>query len=182
MTSVTTLIERNSIFADGFGDADLPMIPRMRTVILTCVDARVDPAHVLGLTLGDAVVIRNNGGRVTKEVTDEIATLAFMVAMLDGDNPGPFELIIMHHTQCGAERFADPQFQSAVNTRLGIDVSLSAIVDHEESIKEDIDRLRHAPSLPDYVVGWGLIYDVKTGGLQRVVAPAPLRAKAAVGE
>ncbi len=174
MSSTVSMFERNRSFAKSFSDADLPLVPRMRTVVLSCVDARVDPAHVLGLALGDAVVMRNNGGRVTKEVIDELATLAFMVGMMDGDRPGPFELVIMQHTQCGAERFADPAFQHAVEQQLGIDVSVSAITDHEQSIRDDIERLRGAPGVPGHVVVSGLIYDVKTGRIVEVVPPSAL--------
>ncbi len=76
MSNTTTLLERNRLFASDFAAADLPILPKLRTVVLTCGDARVDPAHILGLELGDAVVIRNNGGRVTPEVVQEIAALA----------------------------------------------------------------------------------------------------------
>ena len=108
MSNTAEIIERNHQFAQDFDAADLPILPKMRTVILACGDARVDPAHVLGLALGEAVVIRNNGARVTPSVIEEVATLAFLVASMDGDKLGPFELILMQHTQCGAERFTAP--------------------------------------------------------------------------
>ena len=79
MSSTATLLNRNRKFSTNFSNSDLPILPLLRTVVLTCADARVDPAHVLGLDLGDAVIIRNNGGRVTRSVIEEIATLAFMV-------------------------------------------------------------------------------------------------------
>lgn len=173
-TSTTALMDRNRLFAEGFSDADLPILPKLRTVVLTCVDARVDPAHVLGIDLGDAVVMRNNGGRVTNEALQEIATLTFMVAMLDDDSPGPFEVMIMQHTQCGAERFADPQFQQVIKGKLGIDVAGSAITDHEESLRNDIERLRNAPEVPPHVVVSGFIYDVATGQAREIVPAAAL--------
>jgi len=174
MSNLSTLLERNRTFATKFSSADLAILPKLRTVILTCVDARVDPAYVLGLELGDAVVIRNNGGRVTKAVIEEVATLAFMVGMMDSEKTVLFELVILQHTQCGAERFADPGFQSAIQKKLGIDVSPSAIHDHEESIKDDIEILRDAPEVPGNIVVSGLIYDVKTGRIQKVVTPETL--------
>ncbi len=174
MSNLTTLLERNRDFARDFSAADLPIVPKMRTVLLTCVDARVDPAHVLGLALGEAVVIRNNGARVTPQVVEEIATLAFMVAKMDGDTPGPFEIIIMQHTQCGAERFADPGFQLAIRQHIGVDVSSSAIADHQLSLQEDIQRLRDAAVIPRYVVASGFIYDVHDGLARQVVPPVAL--------
>lgn len=174
MSNTTTLLERNRLFASDFAAADLPLLPKLRSVILTCADARVDPAHVLGLDLGESAVIRNNGGRVTPEVVKEIAAMAFIVAKMDGDEPGPFELVLMQHTQCGAERFADPDVQRVMKEKLGIDVSTVAITDHEQSLKEDVERLRNAPEVPGYVVVSGYIYDVKSGHAREVIAPAPL--------
>jgi len=174
MTCTTTLLNRNQQFASNFTTADMPVIPKMRTVIITCGDARVDPAHVLGLELGDAVVIRNNGGRVTQAVVEELAAISFMVAKMDGDEPGPFEVVIMQHTQCGAERFADPDFQRVLKQQIGVDVSSSAITDHEQSLLEDVERLRNAPEVPGYIVVSGFIYDVQHGSVRQVIAPAAL--------
>jgi len=174
MTITTTLFERNRSFAKGFAGGELPILPKMRTVILTCVDARVDPAYVLGLELGDAVILRNNGGRVTQDVIEEIATLSFMVGLLEGGSDGSFEVVIMHHTQCGAERFADPAFQGALKEKLGIDVSAHAISDPTDSIKDDIQRLRDAPQVPEHLTVSGLLYDVKSGNLKEVVSAATL--------
>ena len=176
MSSTTTLLNRNRQFAETFDAGALPILPKMRTVIVTCADARVDPAHVLGLDLGDAVVIRNNGGRVTQAVIDEIVTLTFMVANMDGDAPGSFELVLMQHTQCGAERFAKPEFQQALLKNTGIDVSGIAISDHEISLREDVEKLRNTPAIPGYVVVSAFIYDVQHGHAREVIAPAPLSA------
>jgi len=174
MSSTATLIDRNRQFAQTFDLADLPILPRLRTVLLTCGDARVDPAHLFELELGDAVVIRNNGGRVTSEVENEIAALAFLVAQMDGGTPGPFELLIVQHTQCGAERFADPALQHALKQRIGVDVSPSAISDHESSLREDIARLKNSSKIPGYIVASGYIYDVRDGSVRQVIPPAPL--------
>ena len=174
MSNTTTLINRNSQFASDFAAASLPIIPKMRTVIIACGDSRVDPAHVLGLELGDAVVIRNNGGRVTQAVVEELAAISFMVAKMDGAEPGPFEVVIIQHTQCGAERFADPDFQKLLKEHVGVDVSSTAISDHEQSLREDVERLRSAPEVPGYIVVSGLIYDVQHGRVREVIAPAAL--------
>lgn len=185
MSSTTTLLERNRVFAERFTDGDLPILPKLRTVVLTCGDARVDPAHILGLELGDAVVIRNNGGRVTDTVVDEVAALAFIVAQIDGDEPGPFELVIMQHTHCGAERFADPKVQHVLKEHIGVDVSSIAIADHEQSLRHDIDRLRDAASLPGHIVVSAYIYDVEHGGVTEIASPTSLesaRTKSTSGE
>ena len=177
MSSTTTLIDRNRQFANDFAVADLPVIPKMRTVVLTCGDARVDPAHIFGLELGDAAVIRNNGGRVTQAVVEELAAMSFMVAKMDGEEPGPFEVVIIQHTQSGAERFADPDFQKVLKEHVGIDVSSTAIHDHEQSLREDVERLSSAHELPGYIVVSGFIYDVQNGRVREVIAPAALTSK-----
>jgi len=174
MTNTTTLINRNQQFASEFNSADLPIIPKLRTVLVTCGDARVDPAYLFGLSLGDSAVIRNNGGRITSEVIEELAAMAFMVAKMDGEKPGPFEVIIIQHTQCGAERFADSEFQKVLKQHVGVDVSLMAISDHEQSIREDIEKLRNAPEIPGYIIVSGFIYDVHNGSVREVFAPNAL--------
>lgn len=176
MTDNTAILERNSRFADRFEAADLPILPKLGTLILTCIDARVDPAHVLGLELGDAVVLRNNGGRVTPAVIDEIATLAFMVGKMTG-NPDPeFNVVLMQHTQCGAQNFANPEFRNALQATLGIDVSASAIHDQETALERDIDRLADAPGIPGGLTVSALLYDVKTGRAREIVSPRKLAA------
>lgn len=175
MSNISIFLDRNRQFATDFAAADLPGLPRSRTVLLTCADPRVDPAHVLGLELGEVAVIRNNGGRVTQAVVDEIATLAFMVARIDGDEPRPWELVLMQHTKCGAERFADPDFQHALKEHIGVDVSPSGIADYEQSVREDVERLRGAPNIPGYLVVSALMYDVETGQARQVIPAAPLR-------
>ncbi len=172
--TITTLLNRNRQFAGDFAAADMAILPKLRTVLLTCIDARVDPAHIFGLELGDAVVMRNNGGRVTPAIVQEVAALAFMVTKMGGEGPPAFEFIIIQHTQCGAQRFADPDFQRELMEQSGVDVSLSAITNPELSLREDVERLRSAPEVPGYVVVSGLLYDVKTGHVREVVAPTRL--------
>ncbi len=177
MSNLQTLIKRNKDFKNQFNDSDLPILPKLRTVILTCADSRVDPAHIFNLDLGDSVVIRNTGGRVTHETIDEIASYAFMSAMMDKSKGvrEPFEIVILHHTQCGAERFASPELQKALKNKAGVDVAPIAIHDHEDSMTEDIDRLIAAKKkLPDHILVSGSIYDVKTGGVETIVSPITL--------
>ena len=85
--SFTTLLDRNRSFAEQFKAGDLPIRPRMSTIILTCVDSRVDPAHIFGLGLGDAVVMRNAGGRITPDMIRDLTILGVLAANM----PGPSE-------------------------------------------------------------------------------------------
>lgn len=174
MSSLPTLIDRNKGFADGFAAADLPVLPKLRAIVLACIDARVDPAHVLGLELGDAVVARNNGGRVTRAFIDETATVAVMVARMTGVEQASFDIVLMQHTQCGAERLADPAFQAALKDKLGVDVSESAITDQRTDLLTDLDRLRDAPQLPGTLTVSALLYDVQSGRVEEIAAPQTL--------
>lgn len=174
MTDTSVLFERNRTFSDGFDQADLPILPKLNTLIVACIDARVDPAHVLGLSLGDAVVVRNNGGRVTRAVIEEIAVLAAMVGKMTQVSDPAFNVVLMQHTQCGAQNFANPEFQDMIREKLGIDVTPSAITDQAADLKADIGRLRDAGEVPGSLTVSAVLYDVKTGSVREVVEPRRL--------
>jgi carbonic anhydrase len=178
MADLQNLIERNRSFAEQFEAGDLPIRPRMSTFILTCVDSRVDPAHIFGLGLGDAVVMRNTGGRITPAVIEDLAILGVLGANMPGPSTMPLELVVMHHTDCGMSRLANPAIQQQVAERLGLSVDevvAMAITDPATSVKDAIERLRQTPGTPDQLVVSGLVYDVKSGTIIQVVPSAPLR-------
>src|SRR5437016_2844644 len=106
MSTLETLIERNHDFAEQHFTSDLPLMPTLRTMVISCVDPRVDPAHLLGLELGEALVLRNIGGRITPLTLQAMGMLQ-AIAQVEGINPnGPFNLIVLHHTDCGITRLA----------------------------------------------------------------------------
>ena len=170
MSILKELTARNRSFSSSFDAGELPALPKLGTMILTCIDARVDPAHVLGLQLGEAVVFRNNGGRVTQAFTDEVAALAILVAQRTGVDEAAFSIVLMQHTQCGANGFANPALRDLIETRIGVDVSSSAITDPAQDLIEDIGRLRDAPHLPGGLKVSALLYEVETGRV-REIAP-----------
>ena len=175
MADMQTLIDRNHDFASSFNQGDLPLLPRLSTLVLTCLDARVDPAHLFGLELGDAVVMRNIGGRVTDEVIAQIGILRGLAVVAGG---GGLEVAIVHHTDCGASRFANPQVRQRLGQAAGTGeaaIERLAITDPQTSVAEDLDRLRAAPILPDELVVAGYVYDVTDGHVRETVAPASLR-------
>ena len=178
---LTTLRDRNRNFAAQFAAGDLKILPRMSTILLTCLDARVDPAHLFGLGLGDALVIRNAGGRITPAVIRDLGILGVLAAVANqpGTSPMQPELVVVHHTDCGMSRLANPAIQGQVAKRLGLsvdEVSAMAISDPTTSVQDDVERLRHTPGAPDQLVVSGFVYDVSNGTINQVVAPAPLRA------
>ncbi len=181
MTDLTTLLDRNRSFAEHFEAGDLSIRPRMSTILLTCVDARVDPAHLLRLGLGDAVVIRNAGGRITPAVMRDLAILSVLAANMPGAGAMQPELVVIHHTDCGMSRLANPAIQEQVAKKLGLsvaEVAAMAINDPATSVQDDIERLRYTPGTPGQLVVSGFVYDVKNGTINQVVPPAPLRATA----
>ena len=177
--SFTALVDRNRRFAEQFEAGDLTIRPRMSTIILTCVDARLDPAHLFGLGLGDAVVIRNTGGRITRAVMGDLGILGVLAVNMPGVGAMQPELVVIHHTDCGMSRLANPAIQQQVAERLGLsvdEVAAMAITDPAKSVQDDIERLRQTPGTPDQLVVSGFVYDVKNGTINQVVPPAPLRA------
>ncbi len=177
-TDLTTLLDRNRSFAEQFEAGDLTIRPRMSTILLTCVDARVDPAHLFELELGDAVVIRNAGGRITPAVMGDLAVLGVLAANMPGAGAMQPELVVIHHTDCGMSRLANPAIQEQVAKKLGLsvdDVAAMAINDPARTVQDDVERLRNTPGTPDQLVVSGFVYDVKNGTINQVVPPAPLR-------
>ena len=176
--SFSTLLDRNRSFAEQFKSGNLPIRPRMSTIILTCVDSRVDPAHIFGLGLGDAVVMRNAGGRITPEVMRDLAILGVLAANMSGPSAMQPELIVLHHTDCGMCRLANAAIQRQVAERLGVGVdeaTAMAITDPTTSVQDDIEQLRQTPEMPDQLIVSGFVYDVKNGTINQVAPPASLR-------
>jgi carbonic anhydrase len=177
VTTVDTLAARNRRFADSGRYAGLRMMPKLETIVVGCVDPRVDPAAILGLELGDALVIRNLGGRFTPGTFQTMAALR-MIAEAEGGAPGPgWNLIVLQHTDCGLTRLGDqPGLLASV---FGIDpgdLEAKAVNDPVAAVAVDVAAIKANPFLPgDFLVS-GLVYDVATGLVDVVVPPAPLRA------
>ena len=175
MAAVQPLIDRTVEFAGSSDQGDLAILPRLATLVLTCLDSRVDPAHFFGLQLGDAVVMRNIGGRVTDGVIEQVAILRALAGLVGG---GAFEVAIVHHTDCGASRFANPEVRQKLGEAAGTGeaaIKRLSITDPQISVAEDLDRLRAALILPDALVVAGYVYDVTDGHVREAFAPASLR-------
>jgi carbonic anhydrase len=165
---MTPLLERNEQFARTYTPTALRP-PTVGTVVVACLDHRVDPAIVLGLQLGDAIVIRNSGGRVTEAVIEDIAYVAFLAGrLLDGQGGADrlFEVAVVHHTQCGAGFLADPDFRQRVAEATGLSeaaLEASAVADPHATVKADVERLLTSPLLSPKVSVSGHVYDIATG-------------------
>ena len=176
------VLAANEAYAASFGDkGKLAMPPARRFAILTCMDARLDPAKYAGLAEGDAHVIRNAGGRATD---DAIRSLVISTKLL-----GTREWFVIHHTNCGMETFTDQVMgdllaKSLDTAQLGesgwrdvgkgpgsIDGKLikwHTISDLAGSVVEDVVRIRNHPLVPKNIAIYGYIYDVKNGRLVEV--------------
>lgn len=161
MSVTDDLIANNEAYAAAFDKADLPRSPAKQVAIVACMDARLDPARVLGLEEGDAHVLRNAGGIVGDA---EIRDLAISQHVL-----GTERVILIQHTDCGmsaldAERFA-AQLEEASGERPTW--RPQTFDDLDESVRESIRRVKDSPFIPHKDVR-GFVYDVRTGALREV--------------
>ena len=175
MTTFDTLIERNQDFAAHHFLKDLSMMPRLRTMIIGCVDPRVDPAHVLGLGLGEAIVIRNVGGRITPATLETMGMLG-EIAQTEGGPPTGFHLVVLHHTHCGIAHLEGQFDMLASYFGIGKEgLKAKAVDSPHAAVVVDVAALKANPALPGNWLVSGLVYDVTTGLVDVVVPPAPLR-------
>jgi len=148
--------EANRSYASGFDKGDLPGPPKRKFAVVTCMDARLDPARFLGLEEGDAHVIRNAGGTVTD---DALRSLVISHHLL-----GTQEAFVIAHTRCGLLTFTDEELQE----RLGTDMTFHTFPDLEESVRASLRKIREAPELPSSFAGRGFVYEIETGRLRDV--------------
>jgi len=169
--SIDTALARNRGFAAAGGHEGAVVLPTLRLFVIGCLDPRVDPAHVLGLELSDAIVVRNVGGRVTPAVIEDVAFIS-QVAENVLPEGGLFEVAVLHHTQCGAAALADDGFRQSFAARVDADEARlreRAVTNPIESVAEDVDRLRGSKALSSRLHISGHVYDVTTGLVERVV-------------
>ena len=162
MSATDELLAGNEAYARDFKHGDLPMPPGRGVAIVACMDARLDPAKALGLSEGDAHVIRNAGGVITE---DAIRSLAISQRLL-----GTKEIVLVHHTDCGMLTFHDDEFKHSIAQETGIRPSWAAEAfgDLDEDVRQSIRRIRASPFLPHTDSVRGFVYDVATGGLREV--------------
>ena len=179
MSILSEVLQANEVYAASFGDkAKLPLPPARRFAILTCMDARLDPAKYAGLSEGDAHVIRNAGGRASD---DAIRSLVISYKLL-----GTKEWFVIHHTDCGMQLFTGEVIAGLLEQSLetasfdgegwhdhghgpgsvhGHYVKWLTIEDQAASVAEDVRRIRSHPLVPPSIPIYGYIYDVRSGRL-----------------
>jgi carbonic anhydrase len=178
------MLERNKDFAAQQSAADtlMPSLPRalpnVKAVIIGCADMRVDPAHVLGIKPGEAVVLRNIGGRINPGLLEQLGLLGRIgeVAKEIPGGGGEFHLIVLQHTDCGITRLAgDPAMLMNYFQIQEGELKSKAVTDPRAAVVVDVAFLRAIPALPGAWLLSGLVYDVATGLVEIVVSPAPIR-------
>ena len=170
------LTARNALFAGTAFEPGLKMMPSTGTIVVGCVDPRVDPAVVLGLEQGEAAVIQNVGGRVTPNLIETLGVLR-VVAQAAGREGGIRNIVLLHHTDCGIIGCYH-QAPDLLARHLGVDVSDLddlAVTNPMDAVAHDIATLRKTRQLADTIMVSGLVYDVETGLVETVIAPSPLR-------
>jgi carbonic anhydrase len=170
---IDDLIWRNSEFAYRQEFSGLGLMPTGRIVVIGCVDPRVDPAIIMGLQLGEAVVIRNVGGRVTPGTMRTLALLG-AIAQAGGNRPGEgWNIVVIHHTDCGITRLVDHPDALAAEFGIAADeIDPETITDPHRALAADLAVLHANPGLPRGVTVSGLLYDTDTGLLETIVPPA----------
>ncbi len=165
MTAIEDFLKANESYAATFQEGDLPMPPARHVAVLTCMDARLHPSRFLGLKEGDAHVIRNAGGRASD---DAIRSLVISQQLL-----GTNTVLVIHHTDCGMLTFSNEDLRGKLKQELHVDagnIDFLPFRDLEQSVRNDVAKLKSSPLIPDSVDISGYIYDVKN----REIAPCDL--------
>lgn len=159
MSLIEELLAANERYASTFQKGELPLPPARRLAIVTCMDARIDPARILGLEEGDAHVIRNAGGRTAEALRSLIISQQLL---------GTTTILVIHHTDCGMLTFENADLQRRLQEQFGTDASeidFLPFKDLEQSVRDDIALLRSSPFLLKESEIIGFVYDVHSGRL-----------------
>ena len=163
MSYFENFLKANQAYVELHGDLHLSIKPKTKVAIVTCMDSRLHVAPALGLALGDAHILRNAGGRVTEDMIRSL--------VISQQKMGTREIVVLHHTDCGAQTFNNEDFQEHLKCELGVDVSGQDFLpfqDIDESVREDMKLLRECPLIPDDVIISGAVYDVDTGSMREI--------------
>ncbi len=187
MSTLDFMLERNKDFAvhQAARGTLMPSLPRalpnVKAIIIGCADMRVDPAYVLGIQPGEAVVMRNIGGRITPGLLEQLGLLG-RIGEVAGEIPGnggEFNIVVLQHTDCGITRLAgEPAMLTHYFQIEEGELKAKAVTDPRAAVAAAVALLRAIPVFPE---GWlisGLVYDVATGLAEIVVPPARIRAVA----
>jgi carbonic anhydrase len=163
MSVLDEILGANDRFAADFDKGDKAMPPARHVAVLACMDARLHPEKFLGLDIGDGHVIRNAGGRASD---DAVRSLIISSRLL-----GTNEFVVIHHTDCGMVTFSNDDLRTKLRDETGADASgidFLPFGDLEQSVRDDVRRIKASPFISDDIPVTGFIYDVKSGRIERV--------------
>jgi carbonic anhydrase len=162
VSTTDELLHNNSDYAAAFQAGDLPLPPAAQVAVVACMDARLNPYGALGLSEGDAHIIRNAGGVVTD---DAIRSLTISQRLL-----GTREILLIHHTDCGMLTFNDDDVKAAIEKDTGLrpPFALEAFPDLDDDVRQSIRRIQASPFILNKESVRGFVYDVRTGQLREV--------------
>jgi carbonic anhydrase len=181
MAYIDSLLEKNAHFATTHAYDGGPIYPRCDVCVISCLDPRTDPANFLELGVGDAVVIRNAGGRVTPTLIDDLAFITYLSETKIKPEGPLFEVVVIHHNKCGTHFLADPDFRHTFEDRVGAtdrDAALAAeaVTNPEQTVTHDVALLLSSPAISRKITVSGHVYDVDTGLVTTVVPAARMPA------
>jgi carbonic anhydrase len=166
MSVIAEVLKANESYAQNFTLGDLPMPPGRKLAVVACMDARVTVEALLGLKTGDAHIIRNAGGIVTE---DALRSLIISHHLL-----GTQEFMFIHHTDCGMLTFQDTELRAKLQQQTGTatvaPVHFHAFSDLEEDVRQQIQKVKSHPWIPEHIPVRGFIFNVQTGRLHEVSA------------
>jgi carbonic anhydrase len=180
MANIDPLLRRNKDFAATGAYEKASIIAKYPVYVITCLDPRTDPSAFLGLEVGDAMVIRNAGGRVSPDVLKDLAYIGYLARTLVPVGP-LFEVAVVHHNECGTHFLADGDFRRGFADIIGGDdaeLAAEAVTDPEQTVRFDVELLRSASVLPDTITVSGHVYDVTTGLVTTIIPAAPMHVRA----
>ena len=157
------VLDANRSYAEGFTKGDLPMPPGRRFAVVTCMDARLDPAKFLGLEEGDAHVIRNAGGLVSDDALRSLVISHWLL--------GTQEAFVIAHSDCGMLTFTNDDLHGKLADEVGADatdVDFLPFSDLDDSVRSSVERVRSSDLLPESFAVTGYVYDVGSGSLREV--------------
>ena len=163
MSGFDQLFAANAEFAKNFKSQDLTGEAKKGLAIVTCMDSRIDPLRIIGMSAGDAKILRNAGARVTEDV---LRTLILATTLLKVSR-----VLVMPHTDCRMASGTEEQIHATILEKSGIDtrsVEIRTVTDQVAALKSDLVRIEQFPLLPTGIEVVGAIYNVKTGELKRV--------------
>src|SRR5438132_2348525 len=162
MTASDDFVRSAEAYAASFNKGQLPMPPAQQVAVVACMDARLNVYGALGLSEGDAHVIRNAGGVVSDDV---IRSIAISQRLL-----GTEEIVLIHHTDCGMLTFTDDEFKAAIEKDTGIrpDWAAEAFSDLDGDVRQSIARIKASPFIPSKDAVRGFVYEVQSGRLREV--------------